>query len=372
MFDVTFPRNGALLNRNHGVENADGLKIKVRGICDSAEGTVKVNGVTAERYGMEFSCEVTLKDVFNTIEAELADEYGTMTRTLKVVYDKNSFLRYDFFIDDNIFFLTDIARERPAKLFDHFYLKALKNMHDKYDACFTLNTFFANNHEPFDLTQVPDCYKSEFIDNSDWLRLSFHSYSEFPDRPYQNTNAEKLAADYDLVYNEICRFAGKEAFIVPEVLHWAMARPSTFGELRKRGVRIMEGQFVSPRTGLNDNSGDDRITDVGYYRNINDAIYLEENRYLYDFRYQLLFVRSDCTCNLTSCEDIAEKLGAIQRDTIGVATHEQYTFPRYFNYLPDHLDRIETAVRTLHERGYKSVFFSEGILGNTAWGKDVL
>ena len=371
MFDIVFPRNGALLNRHNGTENAEGLKIKVRGVCDQ-QGDILVNGQAVDRCGMEFCCEVTLSQVFNTIEAVLEDDFGTLTRQIKVLYDKDSFLRYDFFIDDNIFFLTDIARERPARLFDHFYLKALQDIHKKYGACFTLNTFFANDHDPFDLTQVPDCYKSEFIENSDWLRLSFHSYSEFPDRPYQNTPAEKLAADYDLVYNEICRFAGEESFIVPEVLHWAMARPSAFKELRKRGVRVMEGQFISPRTGLADNSGSERITDVGYYRNLNDSVYLEEKTYLYDFRNQLLFARGDCTCNLLTCDEITARLNGIERDTICIATHEQYTFPRYFNYLPDHIERIETAVRVMYERGYKPVFFSEGILGNTAWGKDVL
>ena len=371
MFDITFPRNGALLNHRDGVENNGTLKICVRGICDS-QGEITVNNLPVRRCGREFCCEILLDKPFNTIEAVLLDEYGTLARKLQVVYDKNSFLRFDFFIDDNIFFLTDLAKERPARAFDHFYLKFLQKLHTQYGACFTLNTFFRNDHEPFDLTQVPDRYKSEFIDNSDWLRFSFHAYSEFPDRPYQNTTPEKLASDYDLVYNEICRFAGKESFIAPEVLHWAMARPSAFAELRKRGVRALEGQYVSPRTGIADAGEGERITDVGYFRNINDAVYLEEKRYLYDFRHRMLFTRGDCTCNLLECSEIKARLQNIDRDTVGLATHEQYSFPRYFNYLADHFDRMETAVRTLHERGYKAVFFSEGILGNQSWGKDVL
>ena len=49
---------------------------------------------------------------------------------------------------------------------------------------------------------------------------------------------------------------------------------------------------------------------------------------------------------------------------LSLETHEQYSFPSYFNYLPDHLERIETAIRTATEAGYKSVFFAEGFLGN--------
>jgi hypothetical protein len=48
-------------------------------------------------------------------------------------------------------------------------------------------------------------------------------------------------------------------------------------------------------------------------------------------------------------------------------THEQYSFPYYFNYLPDHFERIGTACRTLSETGYRPVFFPEGMFGNNAW-----
>lgn len=371
MFEIAFPRHGALLNRHHGIENTDSLRITVSGFCD-VPGTIKINGITAERKGNNFKAEIYLKECFNTICAELNDDYGTLSRTLKVLWDKNSFPRYDFFIDDNIFFMTDIAKERPKSLFDHFYLKFLKSMHDKYGTCFTLNLFFKNDHEPFEITMFPDCYKKEFADNADWLKMSFHAYSEFPDRPYQNTPPEKIAHDYDLVVNEIDRFAGHQSFIPPEVLHWAMARPSSFRELRKRGVHLLEGQFLCPRTGVTDSNEGELITDVGYFMNLNNSLYLEENHYLYDFCYNILFAKSDCTANLCTPDEIRKKISAIQRDTICVATHEQYSYPRYFNYLPDHFERIECAIRTASERGYKPVFFHEGILGNQCFGKDIL
>ena len=370
MFDLTFPRQGALLNRHSGTETREGLTIAVTGACDSP-GLVTVNGVPARRRGKIFQAEVTLKECFNTIAAELQDDFGRLICEIKVIWDKNSFPRYDFFIDDNIFFLTDLAKERPRSLFDHFYLKFLRRMHEKYGTCFTLNLFFRNDHEPFDLTGVPDRWKGEFADHADWLKLSFHAYSEFPDRPYQNTPPEKIARDFDLVAGEIRRFAGEGSFIPPEALHWAMARPSAFGELRKRGVRLLEGQFVSPRTGIRDAGEEDRITDVGYFRSLDDALYIEENHYLYDFRRGILFWRNDCTANLWSVGEIRTMVERVSRDTIGLATHEQYSFPRYFNYLPDHFERMETAIRAAAERGCKPVFFHDGILGNRSWGENV-
>ena len=56
-------------------------------------------------------------------------------------------------------------------------------------------------------------------------------------------------------------------------------------------------------------------------------------------------------------------------ETFGGGSHEQYTFPYYPNYLPDHMQRIEAVAKFYYEHDCKPVYFSEGLLGNTAWGK---
>ena len=40
---------------------------------------------------------------------------------------------YNFFIDDNIFFFTDIFRKNCSSIFEHFYLDNLKNIHETLD-----------------------------------------------------------------------------------------------------------------------------------------------------------------------------------------------------------------------------------------------
>ena len=62
--------------------------------------------------------------------------------------------------------------------------------------------------------------------------------------------------------------------------------------------------------------------------------------------------------------EIAEKYGV---EAFNFASHEQYSFPFYPNYIPDHLDRIALTARLFHDAGYKGVFYPEGIMGNTAW-----
>ncbi|MBQ6474544.1 MAG: hypothetical protein IJJ33_21365 [Victivallales bacterium] len=373
MFDITFPRNGAILNHNYGHETADGLAIEVRG-QGGVTGPVRVNGVLADFDGTGFSATVTLKEQFNTITAELEDSRGKTRREIQVVWDKKSFPRYDFFIDDHSFFLTEIARTRPASLFDHFYLAFLRRMHQEYGTKFTLNLFYRNDHDAdkFTLDQFPDSYRSEWESNADWLRLAFHAYSEFPDRTYQNATAETLARDMDLIEGEIRRFAGEQTLTPPVALHWAMARPEAFHVFTDRNVRALEGQFINPRTGIEDEGSPDLLCDVGYFLNLDDSRYLEKQGVLYDFKHRLAFFKGDCTANLWTCpqiQDMVAHAAQSRREFISLASHEQYSFPHYFNYLPDHSERMETAIRDVTERGYAPVFFAQGFFGNTAWGE---
>ena len=375
MLEILFPRHGAVLNHNHGKESASGLSIEVCGECDGI-GELTVNGVAARRCGRRFTAEVTLKEQFTTITAELSGTAGRAVSEVKVVWDKASFKRYNFFVDDHIFFLTDLARERPAKAFDHFYLAFWKKMHTLYGTKVTLNCFYRNDHDEkkFTLSEMPECYKGEFEENSDWLKLAFHAYSEFPDRPYQNVSGEKLGEDYELVQREIERFAGPATFKEATVLHWAMARPSGIAALAAHGVKVLEGQYTNSNTGLADQAEKEVFCDVGYFMPLEESIYLRDHRVWYDFRVPMTYIRGTAVLNLVPMAEIpARIIGATDEDTTGqdivnLASHEQYSFPRYFNYLPDHLERLELAIKMMTERGYKPVFFHDGFLGNDAWG----
>ena len=205
MLEVTSFRNGAVLNHSHGAETDEFLEIKVEGIADP-QAFVTVNGAEARRADRSFSAPVRLTEKINEIVVSADGHFGETILKLTVLWDKKSFKRYNYYIDDCSFFYTEIAKQRPKSLFDHFFLKRLREIHDKYGTKFSLNSFYRNDHFPFELKDFPDVYKAEWTANSDWLRLSFHAYSEFPDRPYQRTAPEKLAQDFDLVRDEIVRF----------------------------------------------------------------------------------------------------------------------------------------------------------------------
>ena len=73
--------------------------------------------------------------------------------------------------------------------------------------------YTSTDEKEFTLRDFPDRYKGEWRDNSDWLKLAFHAYANKPDRPYQNAAPEKMIADYDLVTEQIIRFAGEETSV---------------------------------------------------------------------------------------------------------------------------------------------------------------
>lgn len=396
MIEITNFRQGAVLNHNHGKETDKSLTVRVEGISEMGC-PVTVNGVPAAMRGRNFSAEVELTDKINAVTAAAITPYGNFSQELTLVWDKKSFRRYGFYLDDHIFVFTDLAKDRPRSAFDHFYLKRLKEIHDKYGFKLTLNCFFHNAHHEFLLKDMPDTWKSEFRDNADWLRFAFHAYSEFPDRPYCEASGEEFGRDWNMVQNEIVRFAGSECYTPPMVIHWANIHPAVAQEMIRRGVRcyshdlhprIMGGPSLADRQKGGDMkevekrsvSGADKATGslgmmlhYGFYEN---KSFLDSDRLYYDPLIGLFFFNNVACCNLTPldelnarCRNAAEQAGKTGLEFLALGGHEQYSFPYYPNYQPDHMDRLECVARCMKEGGFEAVFANEGLLGNTAWGK---
>jgi len=191
---IEWPFHGAVLHYRHGRLVEGGLEIEVSGVAP-LEYQVTVNGQPARRSGETFSGPVVLRDRITELVAVAEGILGRQEHRVKVIWDRNSVPRYRFAIDDNGFFLRDIAQQGYRSLFDCFYLAMLRDFHRKYGTKFVLNIYFTTGDD-FNLRQFPDRYRSEWADNADWLRLAFHAYADQPDRPYQNAPPEKLAADY--------------------------------------------------------------------------------------------------------------------------------------------------------------------------------
>lgn len=360
MLRIDDPFHGAVLNRRHGKQDESGLRIAVTGDAPGY-GKVTVDGAPAKVVNGRFTGETTITEAEQTIVARYEGSYGVQEHAVRVVWDKNSRPRFRFSIDDNSFWLRDVWQNEYASLFDCFYLGILQKLNKDYGAKFTLNIYSKtddNPAHPFELTQFPEKYKSEFADNANWLVLAFHAKSNLPDRPYQYASAEKLIADKHMVEEQIVRIAGEATLAQPTVIHWGMVLPEALPALYKDGVRALSG-FAHPVS---------HGYDVNYWLDTARSEWLYHNEALKDFESGIVFSRVDIVCNSTALEDIEPTLQPLcdnprQAEIMDLFTHEQYFWPFYSAYRPDHAQRLDKAIRFVAERGYEPVFLHEGFLG---------
>ena len=356
LLKIEEPFHGAILHERLAEKVNNGLKIKVSGEAPLHD-IVTVNGQPTVRAGRNFSADIVLNKKINEITAISQGSFGSQQHNVKVLWDKHSFRRYRFGIDDNSFFFRDIAGKNYKSLFDCFYLKMLQDLNRRYGAKFVLNIYYTTG-EDFNLTQFPDKYKGEWKDNCDWLKLSFHAYANDPDRPYQYAPVEKLMADFDLVAEQIRRFAGEDTYSPPTVVHWASVIPDALKPLYQKGVRILSGAFVY-RFGE---------WDGAYHIDGARSEYIARSDGLMDFDSGIIFSKADITCNKVPVEKVVPLLESKAKDPrqaeiMDCFTHEQYFWPFYSHYIPDHAQRLDAVIHWLTEHGYKPVFFHEGLLG---------
>ena len=359
MLRIHDPFHGAVVNHRWGQQTEDGLTLMVKGDAPKW-GSIEVNGVAAQVMGDRFECHVTITEPEQDITAVYDGAYGRQEHTVRVVWDRHSRPRYRFSIDDNSFWLRDVAQQGYDSPFDCFYLDILRKLNSEYGAKFTLNIYFSTA-DGFELTEFPDRYKAEFEDNADWLVLSFHARANDPDRLYQYAAAETLMGDLHRVEEQIVRFAGEATLAPPTVIHWGMLQPEALPALYDHGVRVLSAFFAMREWG----------GDVHYMLDPVRTENVWNHEALMDFRTGLLFSRVDIVCNNTPVDQVDGVLQPLhgnprQAEIMDLFTHEQYFWPFYSHYLPDHFERLDVAIRWVTEQGYRPVFFHEGFLGGRA------
>jgi hypothetical protein len=255
-------------------------------------------------------------------------------------------LKFRFSVDDNIWFLKDLTNKKYSykSIFDNEYLGFYKSLHDKFNIKIQLNIFYST--EGFDLSQMTDKYKEEWKANSDWLKLSFHAYSEFPDKPYLNSGREELKRDCEMIHKEIIRFAGAESLDLYTTVHWAVATKEGCLGLKDCGIKGLVGLF--------DHSG------LSYHLSSEVADYLHKHTYYVDKETGLIFFNNEMVINSLGINEIQPILSKkIGKEFIEIMIHEQYFYKDYMGYQPDFKEKVISAVSFLTDNGYKSVFLDE-------------
>jgi len=225
------PCDGDIVNRHDGTPITGALLLRVEGVAPPGIGvTVSVQGqpgqpaesVAARREGERFTADVRVRDHVSTLTATCA----AGSARARILWDSSSRPRYRFSIDDNILFLKDLARGDYASLFDHWYLRFWREIHQRYGTKVHVNIYYQTDESVFDgaqftLLEMPVRFKSEWRENADWLHLTFHARQNKPDRPYKDATYQQIAADYSAVTEQIRRFAGDEVLSSFTTVHWA-------------------------------------------------------------------------------------------------------------------------------------------------------
>jgi hypothetical protein len=137
-----------------------------------------------------------------------------------------------------------------------------------------------------------------------------------------------------------------------------MTRHSAFKPLYERGVRVLSGGFWR--------EGDK--WDINYNWDDAHCEYCSRHNAWKDFESGIVFSLNSFCCNLVPVDRTVAALDAATRDpntaeTVDIVTHEQYFWPFYMAYIPDHFERLDTTLRWATEHGYKPVFYHKGFLG---------
>ncbi len=351
---ITSPWDGDVLNRHDGQESEDGLEVQIEGVAPPGE-TVLVNEREADREGERFSARVVLSAPRTTVTAR----GPSGSDTVRLMYVRGSRKRYRFSVDDNILFLRDLERERPDSLFDHWYLGFWREMHERFGAKIHINIYY--QCPGFILPDLPDTWRDEWAANAHWLHLSFHALQNDPSHIYRNAPGRRVARDWEMVTDEIYRFATPAVTGDTTTVHWAEATREACVALRERGVRKL---IALPGFGA-----DGEVVTSYYLDRLHVQRLLERDAW-WDPATDLVFIACDEVVNSQTLENVPRVLDDQEQsphtcEMIELLIHEQYFRQELAIYQEDIREKVMAALQWVTERDYEPCFWCEGMLGNT-------
>ena len=252
--------------------------------------------------------------------------------------------KYRFSIDDNIWVFKDLARNNYSSIFENTYLGLLKSIHDKYDTKIQLNIYYET--DGFNLSEMPDRFKSEWESVSDWLRLSFHAYSD--DTRYKDSDYETIKKDVGLVHNEIRRFAGEKSLSYYTTLHYVACPKECVVAMYDCGIKGLVGLY-----GTDDNPR------VPYHLTEEISAYMRKNCFYKDAETDMMFMRNDIVLNSFPYEEIISEMEKNNGEFYEIMIHEQFYHPSFKWFQGRFADKIELAINWLRCKGYTPTFFEE-------------
>ncbi|MBQ2714960.1 MAG: hypothetical protein IJF76_04965, partial [Clostridia bacterium] len=364
--EFLFPFDGDCLNSRDGKKGNRGLIVPVT-VKTYANKDIYINSIKATESNGTYRAEVELLGYRNSILVE--NKTDSTHAKITVFWIQNAENVYRISSDDNVIFLQDITKNKDVykSIFDNPYLAVYKKAHDLYGAKVHINLFyefddqarslFSSPREYFNLSMTTDKFKEEFTKNSDWLKLSFHAYSEFPDKPYEHATREKITSDCIKVVKEIIRFAGPDSLSDTLTVHWGEANRECVRGLRSLGIKNFAAYFDPDDNG-------DYIVSYYHKENLKLCNHVHERDFFYDKREDAFFAKIDCVSNIGTLSEAMERVKNASTNPhtggfVSVMIHEQYFHDDYINYEPDFEARVLEPAKYLYERGYRGAHVTD-------------
>lgn len=179
----------------------------------------------------------------------------------------------------------------------------------------------------FLLNQVPDCWRNQFLDNSQWLHFGFHCYSSSSD--YTVCNKGLMKRDYDMFKCEIKRITGTESSITDTIrLHGFAANEKSIEALSELGIKRMLCADDNRRS---------------YCLNDDEISIMKRKGLYYSDKYDMEFVPTDIRIeNVKEVE--SEIIKYKDNRQVTIFTHERFLDNQYM------VDRINMIIEGLNGR----------------------
>ncbi len=200
-----------------------------------------------------------------------------------------------FSVDDTINIFKDLTKNQNKynTMFKNNTLKYLKKMHDIYGVKVTLYCFFQDITDGFTLEKCTDKFKNEFQQNSNWLKLGFHTKNA--NINYKDFDDENIYDDYKKMMEEFYRITGEKNCIDSCIRLQNYA--GTYDNIKKiidknieNGVQILLS------------ADDDR---ENYYLSEEQNFILNRNEYYIDDYMGISFIKTDI--RLENINDVNEE-----------------------------------------------------------------
>lgn len=272
-------------------------------------------------------------------KAEKTNKSLIRTDSYEIDNSSSSEKIFEFSIDDSINIFEDIYKNNYDSIFENEELKWLKSLHEKTNGVITLYCFYENGD--FNLSKMSNKYYKEFNENSNWLRVGFHSLNGA--KNYSNSDSE-LAKDFQKTTYELERICGEKS--IDNII-----RLQNFAG-NEDGIMKISNNIDEPIIGLY--TSDDKRNNYFLDNNENNYIYCHDIMKKNDLYFISTDLRIEFIKNMKIKEREIENTNSWnnQKNILCAFTHE-------WELSYENKEKIEELFKWAKKQGYKFTFLED-------------